>query len=177
MVNLAAPRGTIIHQTENKQRKININVGGEKHSPYISTLKNFPESPLAWIIQDENRALLDHDAEEDMYFFDRHPGIFTEILNYYQTGKLHCPRDVCGPMFQEELNFWGIDETQMEGILLVKLVQFDINLILILKLFPPNIEKGGLCRYQPCNKEVYSLCDFANHWEITRIFRIQRLIT
>ena len=48
-------------------------------------------------------------------FFDRHPGIFSHILNYFQTGKLHCPRDVCGPMFEAELNFWGIDESQMEG--------------------------------------------------------------
>ena len=29
-------------------------------------------------------------------------------------GKLHCPIDMCGPMFEEELKFWGIEEQQME---------------------------------------------------------------
>ncbi|XP_066911656.1 voltage-gated potassium channel KCNC1-like [Clytia hemisphaerica] len=116
LTKLSAPRGTIVHQTSEKgQRKININVGGEKHSPYVSTLQNVPDSPLSWIIRDEFRNDLDYDSVEDVYYFDRHPGIFSAILNYFQTGKLHCPRDVCGPMFQEELNFWGIDETQMEA--------------------------------------------------------------
>lgn len=36
------------------------------------------------------------------------------MLNYYRTGKLHCPADVCGPLFEEELAFWGIDETDVE---------------------------------------------------------------
>ncbi|XP_015419487.1 PREDICTED: potassium voltage-gated channel subfamily C member 3, partial [Myotis davidii] len=47
-------------------------------------------------------------------FFDRHPGVFAYVLNYYRTGKLHCPSDVCGPLFEEELGFWGIDETDVE---------------------------------------------------------------
>ncbi|XP_026504751.1 potassium voltage-gated channel subfamily C member 2 isoform X3 [Terrapene carolina triunguis] len=48
------------------------------------------------------------------FFFDRHPGVFAYVLNYYRTGKLHCPADVCGPLFEEELAFWGIDETDVE---------------------------------------------------------------
>ncbi|XP_049639167.1 potassium voltage-gated channel subfamily C member 2 isoform X4 [Suncus etruscus] len=48
------------------------------------------------------------------FFFDRHPGVFASVLNYYRTGKLHCPADVCGPLFEEELAFWGIDETDVE---------------------------------------------------------------
>ena len=54
------------------------------------------------------------DGSSVEYFFDRHPGVFVHVLNYYRTGKLHCPSDVCGPLFEEELNFWGIDELQME---------------------------------------------------------------
>ena len=30
----------------------------------------------------------------------RHPGVFAQILNYYRTGKLHYPTDVCGPLFE-----------------------------------------------------------------------------
>ncbi|KAL7071663.1 hypothetical protein ACQ4LE_009379, partial [Meloidogyne hapla] len=36
------------------------------------------------------------------------------ILNYYRTGKLHYPADVCGPLFEEELEFWGLDSNQVE---------------------------------------------------------------
>ncbi|PSN56107.1 hypothetical protein C0J52_10650, partial [Blattella germanica] len=31
-----------------------------------------------------------------------------------QTGKLHYPTDVCGPLFEEELEFWGLDANQVE---------------------------------------------------------------
>lgn len=40
--------------------------------------------------------------------------MFTMVLNYYRTGRLHVPTDVCGPLFEEELAFWGIDEKQIE---------------------------------------------------------------
>ena len=55
------------------------------------------------------------------YFFSltkqisfRHPGVFAQILNYYRTGKLHYPTDVCGPLFEEELEYWGLDTKQVE---------------------------------------------------------------
>ncbi|XP_036855413.2 voltage-gated potassium channel KCNC2 isoform X3 [Manis javanica] len=56
----------------------------------------------------------DHRTGGREFFFDRHPGVFAYVLNYYRTGKLHCPADVCGPLFEEELAFWGIDETDVE---------------------------------------------------------------
>lgn len=36
------------------------------------------------------------------------------ILFNYRTGKLHYPTDVCGPLFEEELAFWGLDSNQVE---------------------------------------------------------------
>ena len=45
-------------------------------------------------------------------FLFRHPGVFAQILNYYRTGKLHYPTDVCGPLFEEELEYWGLDTNQ-----------------------------------------------------------------
>lgn len=111
---MRSSRGTGV-QRSNEPKRIHLNVGGECHSPYVSTLKNLADSPLAMILRDESKSELDYDHVNDVYFFDRHPGIFAHILNYFQTGKLHCPRDVCGPMFEAELHFWGIDETQMEG--------------------------------------------------------------
>ncbi|XP_037903045.1 potassium voltage-gated channel protein Shaw-like isoform X2 [Hermetia illucens] len=59
-------------------------------------------------------ALANYDPILNEYFFDRHPGVFAQILNYYRTGKLHYPTDVCGPLFEEELEFWGLDSNQVE---------------------------------------------------------------
>ena len=36
------------------------------------------------------------------------------MLNYYRTGKLHYPTSVCGPLFEEELEYWGLDSNQVE---------------------------------------------------------------
>ena len=94
----------------NKDRIV-LNVGGVKHETFKSTLRNFPDTRLAWTVTDN---FSDYDEEKNEYFFDRHPGVFQQIINFYRTGKLHCPSDVCGPLFEEELNFWGIDEKQME---------------------------------------------------------------
>lgn len=59
-------------------------------------------------------ALVNYDPVTNEYFFDRHPGVFSQILNYYRTGKLHYPINVCGPLFEEELEFWGLDANQVE---------------------------------------------------------------
>jgi len=88
-------------------------VGGQKHETFVSTLASIPDTRLAWIAE---RALKDPRplGQKREFFFDRNPAVFTHILNFYRTGKLHCPRDVCGPLFEEELNFWGLDEKQIE---------------------------------------------------------------
>lgn len=98
--------------TSRKDRVI-INVGGNRHETYLSTLRVVPDSRLAWIGENTSKQA-EYDPETNELFFDRHPGVFSNILNYYRTGKLHCPGDVCGPLFEEELAFWGIEELQME---------------------------------------------------------------
>ncbi len=96
------------------KERILINVGGVKHETYRATLKIIPDTRLAWIAANKSSNFEGFDPAKNEYFFDRHPGVFAQILNYYRTGKLHSPSDVCGPMFEEELQFWGIDEKQME---------------------------------------------------------------
>ncbi|XP_034000471.1 potassium voltage-gated channel subfamily C member 4 isoform X1 [Trematomus bernacchii] len=96
--------------------KITINVGGTRHETYKSTLRTLPGTRLAWLADPDPQVSSDSEAATPSaeLFFDRHPGIFAYVLNYYRTGKLHCPADVCGPLFEEELAFWGIDETDVE---------------------------------------------------------------
>ena len=90
--------------------RVVLNVGGQRHETFLSTLENFPDTRLAWI-SEQLRKTPHRDHE---FFFDRHPGLFAHILNYFRTGKLHVPRDICGPMFEEELAFWGIDAMEIE---------------------------------------------------------------
>ncbi|XP_029994060.1 voltage-gated potassium channel KCNC4 isoform X2 [Sphaeramia orbicularis] len=97
--------------------KIVINVGGTRHETYKSTLRTLPGTRLAWLADPDAQVSVNSDSAPPStaeFFFDRHPGIFAYVLNYYRTGKLHCPADVCGPLFEEELAFWGIDETDVE---------------------------------------------------------------
>ena len=54
----------------------------------------------------------------------RHPGVFAQILNYYRTGKLHYPTDVCGPLFEEELEYWGLDSNQ---VIVVESLNYSIH--------------------------------------------------
>ncbi|KPI99758.1 Potassium voltage-gated channel protein Shaw [Papilio xuthus] len=48
---------------------------------------------------------------EAQYHFAAHlqAGVGTK-----RTGKLHYPTNVCGPLFEEELEFWGLDSNQVE---------------------------------------------------------------
>ncbi|XP_030071126.1 voltage-gated potassium channel KCNC2 isoform X1 [Microcaecilia unicolor] len=104
--------------------RIVLNVGGTRHETYRNTLKTLPGTRLA-LLASEHRiesgeqqqqvpAGVESNPKSNEFFFDRHPGVFAYVLNYYRTGKLHCPADVCGPLFEEELAFWGIDETDVE---------------------------------------------------------------
>ncbi|VDN60738.1 unnamed protein product [Dracunculus medinensis] len=90
--------------------RIVLNVGGIRHETYQATLKKIPATRLSRLTP----ALANFDPLLNEYFFDRHPGVFAQILNYYRTGKLHYPIDVCGPLFEEELEYWGLDANQVE---------------------------------------------------------------
>lgn len=80
--------------------RVVINVGGSRHECYISTIQNFPDTRLYWIAETALK-MADFDPDGNEFFFDRHPGCFQNILNYCRTGQLHCPNDVCGPLFEQ----------------------------------------------------------------------------
>ncbi|XP_058817998.1 potassium voltage-gated channel protein Shaw-like [Topomyia yanbarensis] len=92
------------------ENRIILNVGGIRYETYKATLKKIPATRLSRLTE----ALANYDPILNEYFFDRHPGVFAQVLNYYRTGKLHYPTDVCGPLFEEELEFWGLDSNQVE---------------------------------------------------------------
>ncbi|VDN42856.1 unnamed protein product [Gongylonema pulchrum] len=90
--------------------RVILNVGGIRHETYKHTLKKIPATRLSRLTTN----LANYDPVLNEYFFDRHPGVFALILNYYRTGKLHYPLDVCGPLFEEELKYWGLDANEVE---------------------------------------------------------------
>ncbi|VDK50326.1 unnamed protein product [Anisakis simplex] len=90
--------------------RVILNVGGIRHETYKHTLKKIPATRLSRLTTN----LANYDPVLNEYFFDRHPGVFAQILNYYRTGKLHYPLDVCGPLFEEELKYWGLDANEVE---------------------------------------------------------------
>lgn len=86
---------------------ITVNVSGRRFemSPYTYSrlVKNLPTSPII------SAAL----GSEDL-FFERHADAFQSILHYYQTGNLHLPLSVCPSLFKSELDFWGVEVTQLD---------------------------------------------------------------
>jgi len=126
------------------ENRVILNVGGIRHEAYKATLKKIPATRLSRLTE----ALANYDPILNEYFFDRHPGVFAQILNYYRTGKLHYPTDVCGPLFEEELEFWGLDANQVSN-----------SLHVYLYLFEEELEFWGLDANQVSNSlHVYLYC-------------------
>ncbi|CAF1070913.1 unnamed protein product [Rotaria sp. Silwood1] len=96
--------------TNNHDSRIIINVGGTRFETQRTTLKKLPATRLSKLTPQ----LSYYDPVLNEYFFDRHPGVFSQILNYYRTGRLHYPTNVCGPLFEDELNYWGIQREEVE---------------------------------------------------------------
>lgn len=87
---------------------ITLNVGGIKHQTQISTLMKLKNTRLTDVA---DKAKLSGQKE---FFFDRHPDLFPYILNFYRSGKLHMPTNICGPLIKEELNYWKIDDKDIQ---------------------------------------------------------------
>ena len=97
-----------------------LDVGGEKFSIERKTLQRYPKSRLARLMRAPNVAEILKHCEEftpgspPEYFFDRNPDRFPVILNMYRIKELHMSRNGCPLVFQKELEYWMIDEDDME---------------------------------------------------------------
>ncbi|CAF1087518.1 unnamed protein product [Adineta ricciae] len=98
-----------VDPTPNDSRVI-LNVGGMRFETQRATLKKLPATRLSKLTPQ----LSYYDPVLNEYFFDRNPGVFSQILNYYRTGQLHYPTNVCGPLFEDELSYWGIQREEVE---------------------------------------------------------------
>jgi len=58
------------------ENRVTLNVGGIRHETYKATLKKIPATRLSRLTE----ALANYDPVLNEYFFDRHPGVFAQVL-------------------------------------------------------------------------------------------------
>ncbi|ELU08573.1 hypothetical protein CAPTEDRAFT_52417, partial [Capitella teleta] len=94
--------------------RVTLNVGGVRHDTWKNTLESIPGTRLALLahLQESDES---YDTSTGEYFFDRHSKAFESVLNYYRTQELHIDQSVCGNILKIELDYWGIEEQEIEA--------------------------------------------------------------
>ncbi|ESO98689.1 hypothetical protein LOTGIDRAFT_226490 [Lottia gigantea] len=94
-----------------EQRIVTLNVGGQIFKTYVDTLLRVKSSRLTSIAR---RALnVQSNCCDQEYFFDRNPDVFAAIIDYCRFNKLHLPKNICSLYIRNELEFWGISESDI----------------------------------------------------------------
>ncbi|XP_069498361.1 voltage-gated potassium channel KCNC1-like [Ambystoma mexicanum] len=113
---------------EASNNRITINIGGVRFETYSSTLQKFPGTKLSTLTEPHAYSTYDFDHKLKEFFFDRNAKAFACVLEYYRTGHLHFPDDLCRSVLVEELSFWEISETQLARCCWLKLNIKESNL-------------------------------------------------
>lgn len=97
-------------KSKKTDRRIVINVSGERYETWENTLKRHPETLLG-----SDKKEIYYDQDKDEYNFQTDPYFFRHVLNYYRQGRLHFPLEECACAYKKELCFFGIsmDEVSM----------------------------------------------------------------
>lgn len=109
--------GSVFHQ-QNLNRSRPIQAPGESvmspevanHSETKMTTKPAADSVQRSILQYCD----DFNLATNEFFFDRQPRSFSCVIDYYRTGKLHLSEDLCVMAFKDDLDYWEIDEFNLD---------------------------------------------------------------
>lgn len=95
-----------------KSPRIIINVSGMRYETYEETLSNYPETLLGSPLK--RKAY--YNSATDEYYFQRDKFSFNAILFFYQSrGILSKPEDISDKVFEEELEFFGIEKSRYDS--------------------------------------------------------------
>lgn len=106
--------------SEEDNEKITLNVSGHVVVTTKQTLLKYPQTKLG-------RLATNHHPQA-VHYFDADVAVFREVMEYYRTGELHTPPNVCNSVLSRELRSWeiscdvisdccqdnGISETELE---------------------------------------------------------------
>lgn len=100
---------SLFHST--KYRKVTLNVGGKKHDILWSTLATKPKTRLGKlamaVTHEEILNYCDsYSLDDNEFFFNIQTKNFRNILNFYQSGKLHMVDEMCCMAFSGRFFFW-----------------------------------------------------------------------
>ncbi|XP_028675578.1 potassium voltage-gated channel subfamily S member 3-like [Erpetoichthys calabaricus] len=112
--------GQFYQRTEPGKDMLKLNIGGLKKRLDCQLIRKYPHTRLGKLILcDSLEAKLemcdDYDALHNEFYFDRNPGLFKYILNFYHTGKLHAMEGMCALCFYQETEYWGISEARIHS--------------------------------------------------------------
>lgn len=97
---IMAPK-KITFNSDQDQQKIILNISGQQFVTTTKTLLKHPNTRLG--------KLAAASQKNHIHFIESDPEIFKEVLKFYWTGALHCPRNICFADFESHLDFWEID--------------------------------------------------------------------
>ena len=83
-----------VFSTMDAENRVVLNCGGIRHETYKATLKKIPATRLSRLTE----ALANYDPILNEYFFDRHPGVFAQVLNYYRLRFISLHKLSAGPI-------------------------------------------------------------------------------
>uniref|UniRef100_A0A914Y9J3 Uncharacterized protein n=1 Tax=Panagrolaimus superbus TaxID=310955 RepID=A0A914Y9J3_9BILA len=97
---------------------LRLNIGGSVYLILIDALlRAEPNGFLAKFVQLNHAARLKvadaYFTDDDSYFFQRSPHTFDCVFQYYATGVIHRPPEICPAAFLSELEFWRIPLTNV----------------------------------------------------------------
>lgn len=91
-----------------KSFRVEIYVAGTRFEIPKENISNYPGTLLEKMLPE-----LSKEKGGDISF-NRSEEAFKAIHNYFLTGKLHMPLNVCPGQFAEELDFWGVGSELLE---------------------------------------------------------------